>query len=106
MSNTTDPRTIQAQTHCPGCGLHKDAVSVIEHDSDGGWKCAKCIRRAALIAVPPPPPAGTPQKLVAVACPSHNGQTCRTCGGFNMVRVPEHSLKVYDPNTRRLLTEG
>lgn len=96
------------QTHCPGCGLHKHALSIIAHNPDGGWTCEKCQKRAALKANPPAPPAGTPQALTTAACPATNGSHagCETCGGYGVVRVPVESLKVYDPPASRVLTEG
>lgn len=95
------------QTHCPGCGLHKDALEKIQHTPDGGWTCVKCVKRAALRASPPKPPAGTPSALVQIPCPNHiTGAGCPTCGGFGVVRVAETELKTYDPASRRVLTEG
>lgn len=94
------------QTHCPGCGLHKTAVNVIEHRPDGGWTCGRCLKVAAMKANPPPPPAGTPVPHETVPCPDHSGASCGTCGGYGVVRVPANQLKTYDPSAKRVLTEG
>ena len=98
------------QSHCPDCGLHKDAVTVVVHQAAGGWKCERCLKRATLKANPPPAPVGTPQSEVQIPCPQHfesaPGSQCSTCGGLGVVRVPASQIKSYDPNASRVLTEG
>ena len=93
-------------THCPGCGVHRDAIvgDVIVAD-DGNWKCVRCVSREAVIAQPSEP-------MVAVRCPACRGDNtqshCGTCGGLGQVRVALSSLNAYAPQagTPQLLTEG
>ena len=98
------------QSHCPDCGLHRDAVAVVVYQAGGGWKCERCLKRAALKANPPPAPAGTRQDEVQIPCPSSDCRSlrddCPACGGLKVVRVPASRIKSYDPHVARVLTEG
>ena len=94
-------------THCPGCGVHKEAVAgaIIESGPNGDWKCARCVGRDATVRQ-------TDDRMVPVRCPTcfsgASQPSCATCGGLGQVRVPLDSLNVYRPSAGapRLLTEG
>ena len=91
------------QTHCPGCGLHREAVVNVVEGAGGSWFCVNCNRK----------PAGTSQEtMIVVDCPvcprPKPVPQCATCGGLGSVRVPLSSLKVYDPRKQKpqqVLTE-
>jgi DnaJ-class molecular chaperone len=96
-----DMTTDAAQTHCPGCGLHKKAVTaVIARDS--GWVCTRCMAHPAPARDEPMTPA---------RCPDCKGQgqqgTCVACNGLGVVQMRVADLKVYRPTARtvRVLTE-
>ena len=91
--------------------MHKDAVNVVQHLADGSWTCLKCQKRAALQAKPPKAPAGgAPLPQVQIPCPQHadgvGGLKCSTCGGLGVVLVPADQLRVYNPASQQVLTEG
>jgi len=94
----------QTQTHCPKCGLHRDAVLSVVEDPTGAWTCASCDRN---------PPREPTEAMVVLPCPRcgpppNNG--CFACGGLGSVRVAMSALRVYDPSTQeagpQMLTEG
>jgi len=91
------------QTHCPGCGLHRDAVVNAVENDDGSWKCASCDRN---------PPRESTEVTVVLSCPAcsqtKQGSQCATCGGLGSVRVPMGALRTYDPREKaapQVLTE-
>jgi DnaJ-class molecular chaperone len=114
MADTTDA---VAQTHCPGCGVHKSMCVNLVSLGDK-WMCSGCVAQDARreqIRVRDDL-WKLNRNLVVVNCPGCHGSgknsvgsPCGTCGGLGSVRVPEaqipvlNSLDVPEP---KLLTEG
>lgn len=93
------------QTHCPDCGVHRDACPGIQTDASGTWRCAPCIVTAQVKE------RYAQVNLVIIPCPacSRTGMVaqCLVCNKLGSVKVPDSEIRVLSTaQMPQVLTEG
>jgi hypothetical protein len=99
-----DQSTLVNQTHCPGCGVHreacKDPTTYTAVDGRPAWKCAECINSKQQEAVEP---------KTLIPCPACRGNisNCGMCRNLGSVFVATAQIRTISAkNTPGMLTEG